>query len=51
MLAAETVPNTRGHLAGWLLNAQQLKPGSHMPNIGLSPADLPALVAYLETLR
>jgi cytochrome c oxidase subunit II len=50
-LAAASLPNTRGHLAGWLLNAQSLKPGSTMPNIGLSADDLHALIAYLETLR
>jgi cytochrome c oxidase subunit 2 len=50
-LAAQTVPNTRGNLAGWIANSQQIKPGNKMPPQPLSPADLNAVVAYLETLR
>ncbi|MDB4990667.1 MAG: hypothetical protein JWN04_5845 [Myxococcaceae bacterium] len=50
-LAAGTLPNTRGHLAGWLLNAPNVKPGTPMPNLSLPAADLHALLAYLETLR
>jgi cytochrome c oxidase subunit II len=50
-LAAETLPNTRGHLAGWVLNAPNLKPGTQMPSITLPADDLHALLAYLETLR
>jgi cytochrome c oxidase subunit 2 len=50
-LAAASLPNTRGHLAGWLLNAQNLKPGVAMPNISLAGDDLHALLAYLEELR
>lgn len=50
-LAALTVPNNRGNLAGWIANSQQLKPGNKMPPQPLSPADLNAVVAYLETLR
>ena len=50
-IAAGRAPNTRGYLAGWLADPQQLKPGNRMPATGLSPEDLQALVAYLETLR
>jgi cytochrome c oxidase subunit 2 len=50
-LAAASYPNQRGQLAGWLLNSQSMKPGSHMPNITLPAADLHALIDYLETLR
>ena len=50
-LAAGIVPNVRGHLAGWLSDPQSLKPGNHMPRIPLSPLDLHALTAYLETLE
>jgi cytochrome c oxidase subunit 2 len=50
-LAAELLPNTRGHLAGWLLNAPNLKPGTEMPSITLPADDLHALIAYLESLR
>jgi cytochrome c oxidase subunit II len=50
-LAAGTVPNTPGHLAGWIANPQALKPGNKMPRVPLEPPDLHALVRYLETLR
>ncbi len=50
-LAAGTLLNTRGNLAGWVVNAQRLKPGSGMPDILLSGRDLQSLIAYLETLR
>lgn len=50
-LAAGTLPNTRGNLAGWILNPQNLKPETKMPPSLLSSTDLQALLAYLETLR
>ena len=50
-LAAGTLPNTRGHLAGWIANPQALKPGNLMPRVQLEPAELHAIVAYLESLR
>jgi cytochrome c oxidase subunit 2 len=50
-LGAGTFPNRRGQLAGWIVNAQQLKPGIKMPNVQLSGDEVQALVAYLERLR
>lgn len=50
-LAAGALENTRGNLAGWIGNSQAIKPGNDMPVMTLSPADLEALVSYLETLR
>ncbi len=50
-LAAATVPNTRGHLGGWIADPQSIKPGALMPATPLAPADLRALVHYLETLE
>ena len=50
-LAAGTLPNTRGHLAGWILNPDRLKPGVHMPPTQLRPGELRALLDYLEGLR
>jgi cytochrome c oxidase subunit 2 len=50
-IAAGTLANTRGNLAGWILDPQTIKPGAYMPPIPLAPADLHAVVAYLETLR
>jgi cytochrome c oxidase subunit II len=50
-IAAGTLPNTRGHLAGWIVDPQQIKPGVRMPPNALSPDDLQALLAYLESLE
>lgn len=51
LIAAGTLPNTPGNLAGWIANAQALKPGSGMPTMTLSPQDLRTLLTYLETLK
>ncbi|HEY0376462.1 MAG TPA: cytochrome c oxidase subunit II [Pyrinomonadaceae bacterium] len=50
-IAAATLPNTRGHLAGWVTNSQEIKPGNNMPPVPLEPGELQALVAYLESLK
>jgi cytochrome c oxidase subunit 2 len=50
-LAAGTLANTPGNLAGWIANAQGIKPGNDMPTMTLPPGDLQALVAWLETLQ
>ncbi len=34
-LAAGTIPNSRGYLAGWILDPQHLKPGNKMPGTDL----------------
>jgi cytochrome c oxidase subunit 2 len=51
MIAAETLPNTRGALAGWILDPQRIKPGAEMSPNSLAPDDLQALLAYLQTLQ
>ena len=50
-IAAGAMPMNRGNLYGWVADPQSLKPGNHMPTVGLEPAELHALVAYLETLK
>ena len=50
-LAAGELPNTFGHLTGWVAHPQALKPGSHMPAVPLEPRELHAVVHYLRTLR
>lgn len=50
-LAAGTLENGPGHLAGWIADPQTAKPGALMPTQALSSADLRALVAYLSALR
>jgi cytochrome c oxidase subunit II len=50
-IAAGTMPNTRGHLAAWIVDPQRIKPGVRMPANAFSSGDLQALLDYLETLR
>jgi cytochrome c oxidase subunit 2 len=50
-LAALTIPNDPGYLAGWIADPQHYKPGNRMPGLQLDDAELEALVAYLEGLR
>jgi cytochrome c oxidase subunit 2 len=50
-LGAGTVPNSIGHLAGWILDPHSIKPGVNMPANPLDPDELHALLAYLEGLR
>jgi cytochrome c oxidase subunit 2 len=47
-IGAATVPNTTANLAGWIADAQSIKPGNKMPPINLEPDDLLALVRYLQ---
>lgn len=49
-IAAGTLPNTPGHLTGWIANPQGVKPGNHMPQIDMSGADLNAIRTFLQTL-
>lgn len=50
-LGAGRVANTDDHLARWILDPQELKPGNLMPATPLAPDDLAALVAYLRSLQ
>src|ERR1044072_6978616 len=50
-IAAGTWAMTRGHLAGWIINSQEIKPGNRMPPVPLPPEDLQSLLSYLESLR
>jgi cytochrome c oxidase subunit 2 len=47
---AGVLENTPENLATWLANPPAAKPGTLMPNLGLSEADIRHIVAYLETL-
>lgn len=49
-LGAGTLPNTRGHLAGWIIDSQQFKRGNLMPPMPMSGQDLMDMLIYLETL-
>ena len=50
-IAAGTLPNTRGNLAGWIVDPQRIKPGAKMPPNMLEPKDLEALLTYLQSLK
>ncbi|HEX4748178.1 MAG TPA: cytochrome c oxidase subunit II [Bryobacteraceae bacterium] len=50
-IAANTLPNTKGNLAGWILDPQSIKPGNHMATVEVSSTDLHPLIDYLESLK
>ncbi|MFN7995187.1 MAG: cytochrome c oxidase subunit II [Bryobacteraceae bacterium] len=50
-IAAGTLPNTKGNLAGWILDPQNIKPGNHMATISVKPEEVQPLIDYLESLE
>ncbi|MDP9072454.1 MAG: cytochrome c oxidase subunit II [Actinomycetota bacterium] len=50
-IGAVSIPNTPGHLAGWISDSQSIKPGNLMPPVYLKPDELLAVVEYLESLK
>ena len=50
-IAAATLPNRRGYLAGWILDPQHIKPGAYMPPTQLRQGELEPLLDYLESLQ
>lgn len=50
-IGAGVLTNTPENLNKWLTNPQKYKQGSLMPNMKLSPAEVEAIVAYLEALK
>ena len=50
-IAAGTLENTRGHLAGWIIDSQKIKPGNRMPPNNLEPEDLQTLLDYIQSLK
>lgn len=50
-LGAGVLVNDPANLAHWLHDPQVAKPGSHMPDLKLSDAEVGDLVAYFETLQ
>ncbi|MCW5695584.1 MAG: cytochrome c oxidase subunit II [Bauldia sp.] len=51
-IAAGTLPNNQGTLAGWIADAQAIKPGARMPSFDrLAGPELRALAAYLASLE
>jgi cytochrome c oxidase subunit 2 len=50
-LAAGLLPNTTGHLGGWIADPQALKPGNLMPSVPLESREFEALLHYMSSLR
>ncbi|WP_159912962.1 c-type cytochrome [Pantoea sp. 18069] len=50
-LIAGTLANSPANLALWLTATQQVKPGTAMPQLGVSSRDAQDIAAYLSTLR
>jgi len=50
-IAAGAATNTHNNLRLWIQDPSAIKPGSLMPAMKLSDADLDAVVSYMETLR
>jgi cytochrome c oxidase subunit 2 len=50
-IASGAAENTKENLRLWIQNPDAIKPGSRMPAMQLTDADLDALVGYLETLQ
>jgi cytochrome c oxidase subunit II len=50
-IAAGSLPNVPGALAGWILDPQSIKPGNHMAVNVLDGNDLNDLVTYLGSLK
>lgn len=50
-IGAGVLTNTPDNMARWLTNPQQVKPGNLMPDLRLTPDEVRALTAYLESLK
>jgi cytochrome c oxidase subunit 2 len=50
-LASALLPNSPGHLGGWIGNPQALKPGSRMPRVPMSREQFRLIHHYLQTLE
>ena len=50
-IAAGTLPNNKGNLAGWIADPQTIKPGTHMATVPVQGQDMQPLLEYLENLQ
>jgi cytochrome c oxidase subunit 2 len=50
-IAAGTLSNVKGNLAGWIADPQSIKPGTHMATLPIMPAEMQPLIDYLESLK
>ncbi len=47
---AGTLPNEPEHLIAWIINPQEIEPGTAMPTLGVTPEEARDIAAYLYTL-
>jgi cytochrome c oxidase subunit II len=50
-LAALTIGNTPRELTEWIENPQAIKPGNHMPDLGLSRSEAETIAVFLKDLH
>jgi cytochrome c oxidase subunit 2 len=50
-IAAGTLPNSIGYLAGWIADPQHVKPGAAMPRLDISGPELTRIRRFLLTLQ
>jgi mono/diheme cytochrome c family protein len=48
---AGVLPNSRENMIAWLVSPPKIKPGTAMPDLGLTPQDALHASAYIDTLR
>jgi cytochrome c2 len=48
---AGSIPNQPEQLQRWLADPPSMKPGTLMPNLGITPAEARDMAAYLATLK
>jgi cytochrome c oxidase subunit II len=50
-LAAVTIANNERQLTAWIEDSQAIKPGNHMPDLGLSSVEAKTIAAFLMELH
>jgi cytochrome c oxidase subunit 2 len=50
-IAAGTLHNNKGNLAGWIADPQNIKPGTKMATVPVKAEDMQPLIDYLESLQ
>jgi cytochrome c1 len=48
---AGTLPNSQQDLARWIQHPQKIRPGTAMPELGVTSRDAEQIAQYLEELR
>ena len=48
---AGSLPNTPDNLAAWIMHPQHFRPGTAMPEMGVTPDDARRIEAFLQSQR